>query len=222
MGFLDIFFPKRCAGCGKTGGYFCRNCKVLAKPHFPQVCPVCEKASIDGFTHPKCKTKYSPDRFLAIWNYEGPVKKLIYKLKYKFVSDIASEIAPRIGEFIQENKVKKAIFVPVPLHKKRESWRGFNHTKEVGEGVAKILGWECIDLLERHKETPTQVGLKEKERKENIKGAFRIKKEGIVVQNYIPILLFDDVWTSGSTLKEATKVLKHAGYKEVVCLTIAR
>ena len=221
MEFLDLFFPKRCAGCGKAGSYFCKTCLVKAKPHFPQVCPVCEKASIDGFTHPRCKTKYAPDRLLALWVYETGVKKLIYKLKYRFVSDAASEIADKVGEFVKENKFKKSVIVPIPLHKKRQNWRGFNHTKEVGDRVGKLLGWDCIEILERFKETPTQVGLKEKQRVENIKGAFRIKK-GIVTSKNTPILLFDDVWTSGSTLKEATNVLKHAGYKEVVCLTIAR
>lgn len=208
-------------GCGKLGTYLCTECFLSVKPHFPQVCAVCEKPSIEGYTHPRCKTIYTPGRFLAVWKYEGTIKKLIHKLKYKFVSDVASELALKIGEFIKTNNLEKSILVPIPLFKTRENWRGFNHTGEVGKRIAGQLGWGYREILEKIRDTRTQVGLSEKDRKINIKDAFMVKKRIKVEQNKT-ILLFDDIWTSGSTLKEAVRTLKKMGYTRVVCLTIAR
>ncbi|MBI2590954.1 MAG: ComF family protein [Candidatus Blackburnbacteria bacterium] len=73
----------------------------------------------------------------------------------------------------------------------------------------------------RTKNTKHQVGLKGEERKTNVGGIFQIEK-GIVLNPKEKIILFDDVWTTGSTLKEAVKTLKQAGVQQVYCLTLAR
>src|SRR3989344_6750086 len=95
---IEWLFPKKCVGCKTSGFYFCPQCANLAKPHFPQVCPVCEKPSIDGLTHKYCQNTIFPNGMFCCWVYEGTIRKLIWKLKYKFISDMAQELAQRLVE----------------------------------------------------------------------------------------------------------------------------
>ena len=84
------------------------------------------------------------------------------------------------------------------------------------------MGWKFIpDLLIKNRSTTSQVELSVKERKQNLKGVFSLNPSYVLSPNS-SILVFDDVFTTGSTLKEAAKVLKHAGIKKVWGMTIAR
>lgn len=224
MGILDFFYPKRCVGCKKVGTYFCAPCIKVAKLHFPQVCPVCEKPSPLGTTHKRCATKYTPDGLLVIWRYEGTPRKLIHKLKYKFASDLALSLASPAANLMRRTLQKgKFTIVPIPLHWQRRNWRGFNQAEEIAKLLAGEMGWEVNPLLKRKKPTKQQVGLKKSQRKENIKGAFALaQSSNQQINKSTNILIFDDVWTSGSTMREAVKVLKKAGFRRVWCLTLAR
>jgi len=88
--------------------------------------------------------------------------------------------------------------------------------------VAKGMGWKFEpNLLVKTISTKSQVSLKSELRHKNLKDAFSIN-ENYCVSKECPIVLFDDVATTGSTLKEATKVLKHVGFKRVWGITVAR
>src|SRR3989344_2373899 len=237
MGFLDLLFPKICIGCKKSGSYFCSQCEKQAKLHFPQVCPVCERNSIDGLTHVRCKKGFVPNGLISLWDYQGVPKKAIGKLKYKFVRSIASELViPLVKQLKEAQRVNldtpewnrgKFTIVPIPLYWMRENWRGFNQSEELARLLAEKMsseggsasggGWEVVKLLERKAKGRSQVGLKEKERKENIEGVFKVSNSVMCLPSN-PIILFDDVWTTGSTMLEATRVLKKAGVKKVWCL----
>lgn len=232
MEIFDFFYPKHCVGCKKTGGYFCTSCQALAKLHFPQVCPVCERNSVGGVTHKGCKKAWVPDGLTALWVYEGIPRKLILKLKYKFVSDIAECCATIAADLLKDLHQStpdapkwgsdKFTIVPIPLHWTRENWRGFNHAEELSKLLAKEMGWQFANLLVRKKLTSPQVGLKEKQRKSNLNGAFVLNPHYSKFTIPYSVLLFDDVWTTGATMKEACRVLKKAGFKSVWCLTLAR
>jgi ComF family protein len=229
VGLIDYLFPKTCINCGKNGAYFCSECINFASLDRERICPVCEKYSIGGLTHPACTTDKSLDGFTSVFAYKGIIKKGIGKLKYKFVSVIGSELVELFLSSLGEDKsfVKfcyqsKVILVPVPLHPIRERWRGFSQTKLLGKLVADNLGIEMVDLLVRIKNTKPQVGLGENDRKKNIEGAFVINPKFQILNFEFQIVLFDDVWTSGSTLKEAARTLKKAGAKNVWGLTLAR
>ena len=107
----------------------------------------------------------------------------------------------------------------VPLYWHRQNWRGFNQSEEIGKIIAKKLGWGFDNtLLTRKVSKKPQAKLDREERKTNIKGVFKVSG---VLDKDRPMLIFDDVWTTGSTVKEATKVLKENGVKRVYCLTLA-
>lgn len=232
MSLFNFLFPKRCAGCGKTGTYFCAQCILSSKLHFWQVCPVCERASLDGLAHKWCREKGSPDGLTAIWEYSGAPRKLISKLKYKFTREITVTLASSAAGFLKNMarsmpetpkwSDSKLAIVPVPLHWTRENWRGFNHTEEIAKILAGLMGWKVMPILERTRSTKPQVGLKGKERKKNIAGVFSLDKNCCLVPSNYCLVLFDDVWTTGATMREACRVLKESGIKRVWCLTLAR
>jgi len=117
---------------------------------------------------------------------------------------------------------KSSILIPVPLHSRRQRWRGFNQAELLGKILAEKFNWQVrTDILVRHKHTKPQVDLKGKERKNNIRGAFKITPKA-KIKNLKKVWLFDDVWTTGSTLRECGQVLKRAGVRKVWGLTLAR
>ncbi|MBI2267944.1 MAG: ComF family protein [Candidatus Blackburnbacteria bacterium] len=192
---------------------------------------MCERGSIDGLKHKWCYKSYTPEGLIVMWKYEGAPRKLIAQIKYEYVSDLASELGEELAGFLKGYERSslgcplwakdKFLVVPIPLHWKRKNWRGFNHTEEVARVLGSNMGWQVENLLERARPTKTQVGLKGKERRKNIQGVFGLSPGALAFRDF-EILLFDDVWTTGSTVLEATRVLKEAGFRRVWCLTLAR
>ena len=222
MGLLDLIFPKTCLGCGKEGKYLCDDCLAKVRPAKP-ICAYCEKASIDGFSHTKCAKKLGLDGLTSIWEYEGVIRKAILSLKYKYSTLVGQELSEKfIGRLLTGcDPVKADVLIPIPLYWYRENTRGFNQSVEIGREVAAQMGWKFIsDLLIKTKSTVSQVELKGNARRQNLKGTFVINSS--IKYRVSSIVLFDDVFTTGSTLREAAKVLKRTGVTKVWGLTIAR
>lgn len=233
MGILDFFFPKTCVGCGRRGSYFCPKC-IKNIPQGELVCPNCERASIGGKAHPLCQRKYGLDGLWSLGVYQDSLRGAIQKLKYKLVQDLAevlvdiminylAKYTPDFIEEIKKDQGKGWVVVPVPLHQKRQNFRGFNQAALIGQILSQKLGLSYLEALKRIRHTKPQVGLKGKERRQNIKNAFIINsKLSILHSKHSNILLVDDVWTTGSTLKECCYVLKRNGAKKVWAITLAR
>lgn len=227
---LDFLFPKRCVGCGQCGSYFCPKC-VQNITQGELVCPICERTSIGGQVHPLCKKRYGLDGLWSLGVYQDPLKKAIQKLKYKFVSELAQVLVnltveywakhtPQFFDDLKKDQGKGWVVVPVPLHQRRQNWRGFNQSALLGKLLASKLGLEYQETLKRVRYTKPQVSLKSWERKKNIKNAFIINSQLSIIHSNI--LLVDDVWTTGSTVKECCWVLKRSGAKKVWAITLAR
>jgi competence protein ComFC len=231
MGFLDFIFPKYCVNCRKIGDYICSNCFAYLSFDFAMICLVCNKPSVDGLTHPGCKSKYAIDGAFCAIAYKGIAKKLIYNFKYKpYLTDLQKFLVELFYEsIIQQEIFQKAlnfplaggpILAPVPLSPKRLRQRGYNHAQLLSVGLAEKLGLKQMEILQRTKETKSQFGLKLKERKENLRNSFILNTK-YVIRN-TSVFLVDDILTSGSTLFEAAKILKRNGAKKVWGLTLAR
>ena len=222
MGFnlLDLIFPKRCVSCGTFGKYICNRC--FSKIEFVErpICPICQRQAIGGKIHPKCTGKFRLDGLAVACRYKGPIKFAIQKVKYKWVYDIEKILVDILASQIWKFDLpQNSILVPIPLHKKRKNWRGFNQAEILAKTLAKKFKVGYSDSLIRMIETRTQVGLTREERKLNVKGAFKIKENSKVSAKNI--LLVDDVYTSGATMMEATKVLKQAGAGNVWAMAVA-
>lgn len=227
---LDILFPISCISCGKENIWLCKKCLEKIKTKQKQTCPICEKLeSINGETCFKCKNKYSLDGLLICTDYQENkiIKKAIHFYKYRFVKDFYVSL----GKIIQQKIIRSStklpdVIIPIPLHKKRLRWRGFNQSSLLAYYVSQNItpGFNILvnekDLV-RKKNTVSQMNIKNyQERKNNLRHAFELAtNKNIIGKN---ILLIDDVATTGSTLFECAKVLKKSGAKKVFGVVIAR
>ncbi|MGB7949152.1 MAG: ComF family protein [Candidatus Binatia bacterium] len=122
-------------------------------------------------------------------------------------------------EFLAECHVD--LIVPVPLHPKRLRWRGFNQSLLLARQVSRKYDVPVDPfLLDRRRETLTQTELTEEERRRNVRGAFETDPKKSLKGRRV--LLVDDVYTSGATVNECSRVLMRAGAREVTVLTLAR
>lgn len=223
MNFLDLVFPKRCLGCGRLGGYICRGCSpkiVFIKEPF---CSECELRAEGGKTHPECQTKQSLDGLVVVCRYKGLVRSAIQKIKYKWSFDISKVLVDLLTQNLWRfNFPKKAILVPIPLHPKRKKWRGFNQAEILAQELSKRLGQPTLNLIERTRESRTQVGLSKKERNLNVANVFSL---GGSLSNFDvrgrDFILVDDVFTSGATMRAVCGVLKRRGARSVWGMAIA-
>jgi len=186
------------------------------------ICPVCERPAIDGATHPKCRTRYSPDGLTGFFRYKGVMRTAVKTLKYRLVSDLAPELVSLIPDAACDSlrRVSSAVIVPIPLHASRLRSRGFNQAQLLGALLSARLHIPIrTDMLRRTKPTAPQAGLvKRQERLANTRDAFAVvKKNGIT-----HVFLIDDVFTTGATLRSAASVLKRAGVHTVWGIVIAR
>ncbi len=214
--FLELFFPQFCLGCQKEGIYLCQDCRAILEV---------------STLHQVFQTENLNDLYFAC-NYQNALlQKIIQKFKYPpFVRELSTSLSSLIIDhfqlidnppaFLQEKK-EDFILCPIPLERKKLKWRGFNQAEEIGKEIAQFLKIPLInDALFKIKETAPQVELSEKERKENVLGAFVCQNKEKIKEK--KILLVDDVYTTGSTMEEAAKTLRMAGAKEIVGITVAR
>ena len=198
---LNILFPPRCLICWRLGeDVICREC-VLRIKRYPN-----EKNSVRSFGV-----------------YEGILRKAIKKLKFKNKKKLAEPLAfmlvSEVDKYFSDHDID--YMVSVPLSKKRLRTRGFNQVDLMADVVSRELGIPFYsDLLRRRKETKPQFGLKREERFSNIRGAFSVADPKNVEKK--AVLLLDDIYTTGATVSECSKVLEAAGAKKVYILTLAR
>lgn len=224
---FDWLFPKKCFNCQKSGNYLCSSCKERIVSLKTQVCPVCQRVSFQGKTHPGCKTKEFLDGLVSLYHYRRPLKGMIKSFKYYQLKDLRETIANLAINVLKEKKIlfywqkNNFIFTPLPLFPARKLWRGFNQSEVILKEVCLKLNLPFNnDLIIRKKWTKDQAGLKSKERKENVQGAFEInKKEAVKNKNMV---IFDDVWTTGNSLKECARTLKNNDANIVWGLTLCR
>lgn len=223
MGIVDLFFPKKCLGCGREGRYICQVC-IEKVPRAQATCPYCKHPSIDGATHINCQRKFGLDGLTSIWEYEGTIRKAILALKYKYATEIGKEISEHVMTSLATLVIPPVHnLVPIPIYWHRQNTRGFNQSVVLSGNIAENLRLIFMpDLLIKSVSTSSQAGLSRDERRKNLKGSFALKKHNLSFIIPDSVFLFDDVYTTGSTLFEATKVLKRAGVKKVWGLTIAR
>ncbi len=218
-GFLNFLLPQRCLGCGKQNFPLCDECVAAI--------PLSEVSKTDQFFG---KSEFI-DKIIPASSYKNEiVKKAIWLLKYRGAKILAEPLAGiifrriknEISEIMPAFEQNKALIIPIPLSKKRFRERGYNQAEFLGKFLSDKMSINIkTDILYKTKETKSQVEIKDKEKRlENICGAFEIKNaETIKGKN---IILIDDVVTTGATLNEAAFVLKKAGAKKIIGLTVAK
>ena len=198
---IDIIFPRNCLGCGKEGKYICEKCDLFLSET------------------PSLFSQGSLEELVSIWEYEGLIKEIILKIKYYGAFEAINELVEKAFKIRKPYIPENTVITFVPMFKKKEKRRGFNQAEIIAKKVGEMTGSNVLSLLEKTKDTPSQTKLDKEERLKNIMGSFK-RKEGIICNSNV--LLVDDVWTSGATMKECARVLKKSGVKRIFGFTLAR
>lgn len=149
------------------------------------------------------------------------MRGIMYRYKYgnrrDYTEFFAREAQARYGQWVRDCGVE--VVVPIPLHRKKRRKRGYNQAELFAGRLARLCGLPMeANLLVRVRNTTPQKELSDKERKNNLKNAFKIRKNMI---KYRKVLLIDDIYTTGATLDAAAEALRRAGTECVYCLCVS-
>jgi len=226
---LNIVFPALCFSCGSPGSYICTQCAPILCTRDISICPVCTKPAIDGVTHPKCRNRYALDGLTSIYVYRNAIQHAIKHIKYRRVRAAVPRLMDLFCEHIASDRIlakridSMAVMVPIPLHWRRQRDRTFNQVALCASHCAQYFDLSLRDdILVRTVHRDPQVRFHKRERVKNAKGIFAVSRKNKEYMTGKNIILFDDVWTTGATMREAGNVLKRAGAKSVWAMTIAR
>ena len=231
-GGADILFPRRCAACGKKllGEFersICSDCRSdISFLHHP-LCRICgmelagdkERKHICG----GC-LGYPPPFAMArsVVRYSRPVRKLLHRLKYSADTSVMPGIAELTSRFDMTPFDQCDCIIPVPLHLKRLRRRGLNQSVLLAKNIfpREVQAILQADFLIRTKNTAPQTTLNGVKRRKNLTGAFVVAEKANIEQK--TICLVDDVFTTGTTVSECSRVLCRKGAREVRVLTFTR
>ena len=197
---LEVVLPRSCLGCGKEGKYVCEQCDLFLS-EAPILFPKGDLAEV-----------------VSGWEYDGLIKDIILKIKYDGLFDAVSELVEKALKIRKVYFPEDTVITFVPMFKKRERQRGFNQAELIAKKLGRMTGKDVLPFLKKVKDTKSQTELDKAERMINVRGVFRTKE----LSSFNNILLVDDVWTSGATMKECARVLKRSGVKKVFGFTLAR
>ena len=239
------FFPSDCRLCRAplvniSRLPVCRPCLSDVRPVGDGVCSVCGERlfspyALGGDTSETrcglCRRLEPPfSKAVAYGSYEGGLRGLIHLLKYEQVRPAAAVLGRMLAEALGDLEScwtqSAVVVVPVPLHARKLRQRGFNQSDLIARDALKLAAHSSGRLalhsrvLERCRETESQIGLTRHQRRENLRGAFTVVRPGEISGR--EVLLVDDVFTTGTTVSECARVLRRAGASKVFVATVAR
>ncbi|MBV9670287.1 MAG: ComF family protein [Acidobacteriales bacterium] len=160
------------------------------------------------------------DTAYSFGSYEGPLQKLIHLFKYGKVETLAAPLSRLLWSALPAGGAKADLVIAMPMHWRKKWDRGFNQAELLAKPIAARLGVRLNQSLRRKRHTRAQAGLSERQRQQNLQDAFAVKRRHEIAGKRI--LLIDDVFTTGASLRAAARTLKLAGAARVEALTLAR
>ncbi len=199
---LDLVFPPRCVHCTRIGSLLCPQCISTILPS-----PV-----IDEYTSPLNGRR-------ACGVYAVALKSAVLALKYKQVTRLADLLAVRLAAELRAANWNATVITAVPLHPERMRERGYNQSQLLAARLEAAVGLPFRgEMIRRIRNTRPQVGLSEPERLENVAGAFAADPIWVAGQS---VIVIDDVYTTGATLRACAGALRQAGATAIWALTLA-
>ena len=229
LGLLEFFLPRLCLFCGAAVGEeaalaLCPGCEGEIEWVASPLCPCCGVVftAPDGSDHlcGDCQTDPPPfARARAAALYVGPVAAAVKRLKF----GRRMALLPLMQSWLREPPCLELaaaadLLVPVPLHPRRLKARGFNQALLLAQAFPEAQ--ISREALVRVRHTLPQLRLNPKERRDNVRGAFATPDPALVKGKHV--LLVDDLYTTGATVRECARVLRRAGARRVEILTVAR
>ncbi|OGG78519.1 hypothetical protein A3A36_00470 [Candidatus Kaiserbacteria bacterium RIFCSPLOWO2_01_FULL_52_12b] len=182
--------------------------------------------SIDDFLAlvvPQVVSETRPETVVLLPFSDSRIRAAIHEAKYHGSKHAFTLLAAALAEYLRDydERPRRSFIIPIPLGKERRKERGFNQVEEIARRALHSLDGHFIlntNLLERVKETQTQVSLERRRREENMRGAFTATHRADPAYTYIVI---DDVLTTGVTLQSAIDALQEVGAEHIILLALA-
>lgn len=217
----DLLFPRRCPVCDRpvkpAGALICAPCRAQLKYVREPACLKCGKALAQAqqeYCYDCTHKKHEYDRGISLYQY-GSIRGCVYRFKYggrqEYAEFLGGELAERLGGRIRE--WKPDALIPVPLHPDRMKKRGYNQAELLAQELGKRLQLPVLtDWLCRTKNTVPQKLLDGRARQNNLKKAFKIRRNDVKLKT---IVIIDDIYTTGSTMDEIARTCRAYGVREI-------
>ncbi len=213
---LDLLFPPTCVACRRPGRWICERCWPMLPWAWTRRCGTCGEFSA---TNPclRCAHSQSAVRtVVAVADFDGAAREAVHALKYEGRHAISSTMGRLMAAALQDGVPD--LVTPVPLHRARRRERGYDQAALLARTLAAELGVPCdAGALARTRRTQQQVTLGPEQRRSNVAGAFIAQR----VLNGQTVLLVDDVFTTGATMRAAARAVLDAGGGEVTGMVFA-
>ena len=202
---LDFIYKKRC--------YFCGSSKECVK--------MCSKCYAEmNYSDKAINREILGVKVYSAGVYEKNIQKMIRGIKYHRQKDLAYYMAKFMWKYFCELGLEKDFqVVPVPLHKSRQKKRGYNHMELVADELCKLSGFSPnYELIKRIKPTKPQYKLSKQEKLKNLENAFEVDKTKLSDK---PVLIIDDICTSGATFGSMIKEFQDNGINNIICFAMS-
>jgi ComF family protein len=224
---INTVYPPRCVLCGSPGFNdmdICEHC-YHDLPWIQSACLQCAiplaNHSGDQLKCGQCLRKAPVfDRSVSLFSYAEEAITLVYRLKFNEKLAYSRLLGSMLADAIAKKNIElPGCILPVPLYKKRLRQRGFNQSLELARPIANRFNIPIdVHAVKRVRDTQSQTGLDKKQRRKNIRAAFKIVEP--VSAPHVAVV--DDVVTTTSTANELSRLLKRSGVRRVDVWSIAR
>lgn len=231
--FLRAVYPRRCPCCRgviAADMLICPDCRDAFKTIDPPFCLKCGRhVREDAEYCEECLEKdHGYSMGVSVFVYDSRMKRSMSDFKFNGWREnadyyVAETIRLRHREI---REFEPDILVPVPVHKSKRAFRGYNQAELLADGIGKALGIRVVnDLLIRNKKTRAQKTLGQENRSANLMQAFVCDtgkySQELIARSFRKVMIVDDIYTTGSTMEACTRVLRAAGVGRVGILSIA-
>lgn len=230
-GLLDLIYPPTCLNCHRpvaVADTLCAECfgglRPISQPYCPRLgIPFSASLGPEALSAEAMADPPPFGRARAALVYNEAARTIVARLKYgdhpELARFCARLMAPAGHELWRDNPV----LVPVPLHRTRQWQRRYNQSAELARELARATGLAFDPVLvARRRRTAQQVGLTGDQRRRNVAGAFAVHPHLLARLEGRPVVIIDDVLTTGSTVKAVTHALRRAGVDQIDVMTFAR
>ncbi len=228
---VEIFYPRSCLHCGDAVEHsdYQFLCSACSRELFLSKSPSCSTCGYPFFGMlagpricPHC-TELDPlfEQGKTLFLAKGPARSIIHALKYQSGFYVLEDVKVMIAKIPSyKDYFDGAILVPVPLHPTKERERGFNQSLVIAKSLNDAtMAKDLQNLLVRKVYTQTQTRLSRTARHQNVKNAFALASDAVVIPNQTYILV-DDVITTGSTFNACAAALREAGATQIKVATL--
>lgn len=231
---LESFFPDgiECVLCDslifETHEFLCKDCQLKFNYIVGKSCNGCGKSLANSFDGEYCSECMGREqlyhRGLSCVAYDEFSAEVIWKFKYHHKRYIGRMIGKSMAGLLRATYIEDVnLIVPVPITNRKQRIKGYNHSGIIANEVGKQCGIKVLeDFLVRNRETRPLKDLTKEERVIELANVFELNGE---YQKLSPInrklLLIDDIYTTGTTLKECCRALNECGYEEIIIMTFA-